>query len=197
MGFLRGDTAKSIVHFDKLFSPCCRINRFASARILSHLYGIIPQPVNMTSVRSNFITFISSTLIFLFIYTALSKFRDFQKFIHVLGSSPLIGPYNHLVAWTIPLLELTIAVLLFLPATKRVGLYCASILLALFTVYVAYMVTFVPHLPCSCGGVIQNMGWGTHLIFNSVLTALSFWGVRLLKKEDLIHDAVKQNIVFT
>jgi hypothetical protein len=151
----------------------------------------------MSSARSNTITFISSIFIFLFIYTALSKFLEFPKFIHVLGSSPLIGPYNYLVAWTIPLFELAVAVLLFLPATKRLGMYCALTLLALFTVYVGYMITFVPHLPCSCGGVIQKMGWRTHLIFNSVLTALSFLGVRLLKKQDPIHDAVKQNIVFT
>jgi hypothetical protein len=132
-----------------------------------------PQPINMTSVRSNFITFISSTFIFLFVYTALSKLRELRTFIHVLGSSPLIDHYNYLVGWTIPLFELAVAVLLFLPATKRLGMYCALGLVTLFTLYVAYMITFVPHLPCSCGGVIQQLSWRQHLALNCTLTLMA------------------------
>jgi hypothetical protein len=151
----------------------------------------------MTSARSIIISLISSAFIFLFLYTALSKLQELTKFIHVLGSSPLIGPYNYLVGWTIPVVELVVAVLLFLPATKRLGMYSALGLLMLFTVYVGYMLAFVPHLPCSCGGVIQKMTWRQHFLFNIVLTVLSFLGVRLMKKEDPVQVAEKENIAFT
>lgn len=128
----------------------------------------------MTSIKiSTLVPFICSLFIFLFVYTALSKFLDFQAFISVLGRSPLIGSAVQLVAWGIPLAELVVSLLLLLPATRRTGIWSAFVLMCLFTAYVGYMVIFVPHLPCSCGGLIQELSWKGHLILNFILTVIA------------------------
>jgi hypothetical protein len=128
----------------------------------------------MSSKKTNyFLQAISALFIFLFVYTALSKFREFARFVFVLGKSPLIGAANHVIAWAIPLAELAVSLLLLLSSTKRTGMYGALILMSLFTAYVAYMILFVPHLPCSCGGVIQQLNWRQHLVLNISLTVLA------------------------
>lgn len=128
----------------------------------------------MTSKKTNyFLQAISALFIFLFVYTALSKFMEFSRFVFVLGKSPLIASANHLIAWAIPLAELAVSFLLLLPSTKKIGLYGAFTLMSLFTAYVAYMLLFVPHLPCSCGGVIQQLSWKQHLVLNISLTVLA------------------------
>jgi len=132
----------------------------------------------MNSVRTPFILqLICSVFIFLFAYTALSKLQQYHQFVSVLLKSPLIGSISEAVAWIIPTIELIIAGLLFFPRTRRPGLYGSSLLMIVFTVYLGYMILFTPHLPCTCGGVIQKMTWKQHLLFNLALTAISLSGI--------------------
>ncbi len=124
---------------------------------------------------------IAGLFILLFLYTALSKLSEFALFKHFLFSSPLIGKKAAIVAWVVPASEIIVSLLLFLPATRRLGLYASFILMLVFTLYLAYMIIFVPKLPCSCGGVISQLSWQQHLIFNVIFTILSVVGVRLYK----------------
>ncbi|MGC1244316.1 MAG: MauE/DoxX family redox-associated membrane protein [Chryseosolibacter sp.] len=48
-----------------------------------------------------------------------------------------------------------------------------------FTGYIAFILTFSPYVPCSCGGILSSMGWTEHLIFNVVFTALAVAGIFL------------------
>jgi hypothetical protein len=128
----------------------------------------------MTSLKLNYIVqTICSLFILLFVYTALSKLQNFNAFVNVIGKSPLIGGNNHLVAWSIPFSELVVSLLLFLPSTKRIGIFGAFILMSLFTIYVGYMIYFTPHLPCSCGGIIQKLSRTQHLALNLILTVIA------------------------
>jgi hypothetical protein len=128
----------------------------------------------MTSIKTNYVLqLICSLFIFLFVYTALSKFYAFDRFVNFLGKSPLIGSSKYVAAWSIPSAELTVSLLLLLPSTRRIGVYCAFVLMSLFTAYVGYMILFVPHLPCSCGGIIQKLTWQQHLVLNLVLTGIA------------------------
>lgn len=90
---------------------------------------------------------ISSLLILLFVYTGLSKLLSIEHFQAVLGQSPLISSGAGLLAWQVPLTELAMALLLFFSSTRLVGLWAALVLLALFTMYLGWMVLFSPHLP--------------------------------------------------
>lgn len=129
------------------------------------------------------IEIIAALFIFLFIYTALSKFYDFKNFTSVLGQSPLIGKLNLLVAWVLPLAELITALLLFIPRTKLVGLYASLILMIVFTFYIGYMLLFSPHLPCSCGGVIRQLTWKQHLLLNIFFVIAAGWDIHLYRSQ--------------
>lgn len=138
------------------------------------------------------IEIISALLILLFVYTGISKLNEHNNFQAVLSQSPLIGARSNFLSWSIPILELFTAVLLFLPFSRKWGLFISLILMIVFTVYVFYMIVFIPHLPCNCGGVIKKMAWKEHLLFNIFFAAIAFIGFWLHKKTQQRN----QNAVF-
>jgi hypothetical protein len=132
----------------------------------------------MSWIKKPFILqFIGSAFIFLFVYTALSKLHEFNQFKTVLEKSPLIGQESKTIAWVLPTVELLAAGFLFIPKTRRIGFYSACILMIIFTTYVGYMIFSSTHLPCSCGGVIKQMSWRQHLLFNITFTALGLFAI--------------------
>jgi len=112
-------------------------------------------------------------LIFLFVYAAISKLLDYQKFEVQLGQSPVLTQFSGLVAWLIPVLEIMISILLYLPKCRIFGLYAAFTLMMIFTAYIIIITSFSPYVPCSCGGILQKMNWNQHLAFNLIFVALS------------------------
>ena len=131
---------------------------------------------------------ISILLIFLFAYTGSSKLLDSKGFAAVLSEVPLIGRGAGIVALLLPLAELLIALLLLFERTRLIGLYASLVLLSIFTVYLVYMVLAVPHLPCSCGGVISTMSWKQHVVFNVVLIVFTITGIRSVRKGSFAED---------
>lgn len=136
---------------------------------------------------------IRGLLIFLFAYTACSKILSFHQFESVLRRAPLIGEYATLFSILIPASELLLVVLLLLPKTQRTGLKAAFILLLIFTLYLGFMVITVPHLPCTCGGVIQKLSWKQHIWFNLAFVLLTFMGIcfqpnTTIPKENYNHN---------
>ena len=137
----------------------------------------------MIALRRNMlIESIASLFIVLFVYTATDKILNHQKFQIVLAKSPLIDSYSLVVSWAVPFIELLIAALLFMPGKRKDGFVGSFILMSLFTIYIGYMILFASHLPCSCGGVISEMTWNQHLIFNLFFTMLAGAGVWLSKQ---------------
>jgi len=105
-------------------------------------------------------------LVFLFVYTGVNKLLDRSSFEAVLLQSPLVRNYAFLISWSLPLIEILIAVLLLLKKYRQTGLILSLIVLSVFTLYIGYMVLFVPSLPCSCGGVLKELSWRNHILFN-------------------------------
>jgi hypothetical protein len=81
----------------------------------------------------------------------------------------------------IPSVEIGISLLLVIPNLRKPGLLFSASLMSLFTLYIAYMLLFTPELPCSCGGILNSLGWKEHLIFNLCFTTLAFMGWRFSK----------------
>jgi hypothetical protein len=116
---------------------------------------------------------IAALFILLFVYTATSKLLSHDAFVVTLKKSPLIGFASLFLSWTVPLLEIFISVLLLIPKFRRKGLMASFFLMALFTIYILYMLLSSSHLPCSCGGVISKLSWKEHLWLNVLLTVLA------------------------
>lgn len=128
------------------------------------------------------VTIISLLLISLFAYAAITKLSDYYNFRFGLSESPFIGRFYNILAWLIPATELVIAGMLLLPLTRMAGLYASFFLMTLFTIYIAAMLTWSAEIPCSCGGVLEEMSWGTHIVFNSFFILISVIGIILLRK---------------
>jgi hypothetical protein len=135
-------------------------------------------------------TFISELIngifILLFVYTAVSKLVDFENFRHVLSKSPLIGTSADKISWMLPLLELFVAGLLFIPKARIIGMQATVGLMSVFTLYVGYMLLTLTDLPCSCGGILKEFTWQQHLIANVLLLILSILGLLLLTRPNFL-----------
>lgn len=132
--------------------------------------------------RHTIIEIISALFILLFVYTALSKLTGFANFRNTLWRSPLLKDVSTFIAYAIPITELIISLFLFIPRTWLIGFYASLALMSVFTIYIAYMLLFEKDLPCSCGGVIQNMTWTQHLFFNGFFIFLSIISIKLLRR---------------
>lgn len=127
--------------------------------------------------KSTIVEVISSLLIFLFIYAALSKILDLDTFRYQLSQSPFISNISGFVTWAIPVGEILIAVSLIYKRTRLAGLYLSFFLMLLFTGYIYIMLRYSSYLPCSCGGVLSDMSWKQHFIFNLGFTGWSVAGI--------------------
>ncbi|HMR92707.1 MAG TPA: MauE/DoxX family redox-associated membrane protein [Chitinophagaceae bacterium] len=122
----------------------------------------------------NWITeIIAAMLVLLFLYTAINKIRSQDSFKDAMAQNAVLAAYTGTLSWLIPMTEIIIAGLLIIPRFRRYGLLGAFLLMTLFTSYVAYMLTMAGDLPCTCGGVIQQMSWKQHLWFNTAFTILA------------------------
>ena len=136
-------------------------------------------------LKKNTITeVISSLLIILFIYTALSKLSAYDNFTAQLSKSPFITTYSNSIAWSIPAVEILISLLLVIKRTRLLGLYASFFLMSLFTAYLIIMLNFSYHIPCSCGGVLQYLSWNEHIVFNSFFILIAGAGVLLMENTE-------------
>lgn len=109
--------------------------------------------------------------ILLYLYTAYEKIKNHQQFETTLSQSELIGAYARFISWAVPVIEIGISAVLIMPweKTRKASLWAATILMALFTLYLSYMLLFIPaeNRTCNCGGVVSSMSWPVHLLFNA------------------------------
>lgn len=118
-------------------------------------------------------------IVLLFAYTAVSKLLDYQRFVFQMRLAPLplmrtIAPVLGIV---MPVIELMIVLGLLFKLFRLKALYATVALLAAFEVYITGMMLTGRHLPCTCGGIISEMGWGQHLLFNAVFIAIALWPI--------------------
>lgn len=132
--------------------------------------------------RTIIIEIITILFMILFLYTGISKLMDHQLFEAQLEESPVMAPFSAVIAWGVPFIEILIAIMLLLPAFRLNALYASLFLMIAFTIYVIVLVNFSNQLPCSCGGVIEQLSWQQHIIFNCVFTGLAAWAIWLKKQ---------------
>src|SRR3989442_15910580 len=92
--------------------------------------------------KSLIVEIIASLLIILFIYAAFSKLADYNRFSVQLSKSPFITSFSNIVAWSIPAIEILIALLLAIKRTRQTGLYASFFLMSLFTAYLLIMLNY-------------------------------------------------------
>jgi putative oxidoreductase len=126
----------------------------------------------------------SLLLIGLWVYTAFSKVYDAQG--TYLGLSNQVFPkWSVGMLWVgLPILELLAALLLVLPSLRTRGFQLSVLLLSAFTVYIILVLTGIfGRVPCSCGGVLNSLGWWEHLWFNLFFLGLAWIGLKFKREK--------------
>ncbi|MBB5440105.1 putative membrane protein YphA (DoxX/SURF4 family) [Pedobacter sp. AK017] len=117
--------------------------------------------------------------ILLFLYAAFSKLYDFQKFKVQLGQSPILSDFTLLVALLVPGVEVLIAIGLAFRRSLLPALWASYGLMWMFIVYIIVILKFTDRPVCNCGGVLEQMSWDVHLLFNMGFVVLSWIGLGL------------------
>ncbi|WP_184549776.1 MauE/DoxX family redox-associated membrane protein [Mucilaginibacter sp. FT3.2] len=112
-------------------------------------------------------TIVPFLLIILFTYAAASKLMDVNRF----RSQLYLQPFSHGIAdvllYVLPTGELLLATMLCFNRTRFTGLLLSTLLMAAFTAYISMILLhYWGKVPCSCGGILENMSWPVHLAFN-------------------------------
>ncbi|MFI1770563.1 MauE/DoxX family redox-associated membrane protein [Thalassobellus citreus] len=127
--------------------------------------------------------------IILLVYAATTKLLEFDQFQIQLGQSPIITRYANLFAWGIPLIELVLSSLFLVPKYMLLAFYASFSLMVLFTTYIILILNFSDYIPCSCGGVLEELGWTEHIIFNILFIAMALISIYYLE----INPSTKKN----
>jgi len=139
--------------------------------------------------RTTIIEIITLLTLSLFLYAGIAKIMDYTLFREQLAESPVLKPFAGFIAMALPIVEFALVVLLLVPRWRLKGLYSSLILLSIFTVYIAVMMLTSDHLPCSCGGLLEELSWKGHIFFNGGFILLNAIAIRLekhLKKQHKI-----------
>lgn len=146
-------------------------------------------------MKRRYIEIISSILILIFAYTGITKLIEIEKFRTIISLSPVISWAANVISPALPIIEIVTVIMLFIPAFRKWGLIVSFFLMCLFTLYIGYMTFFAPDRSCSCGGVLENMSWQGHLIFNIVLTGLTGTGIWLYNKDIIAISRISRKPV--
>lgn len=132
--------------------------------------------------------------VLLFVYAALSKMIDFENFEVQLGQSPMLREYVFYISYGIPAIELLLALFLLFERTKLLGFYGSFAVMTLFSTYLFMLIQYSDYVPCSCGGILEKMGWEEHLVFNIIFLILAFIAIRSIGIQQ--NSTIKQQSKF-
>ena len=132
--------------------------------------------------KATIVDIVAYLYVLLFLYAATSKLLEYDKSLLQMSKSPIITNYAHILVWMVPALEIIISIMLLINRTILLGLYAAFGLMCLFSAYIYAILNFTDSIPCSCGGVLEKLGWTEHLIFNIAFIALALIGILLQAK---------------
>lgn len=139
----------------------------------------------MTQRRSKYlikqisIEVIAFSFIVLFAYAAMNKSLDFKTFQIQMGQSPLLLGLQAIVPWFVIISEACVTIMLAIAKTRLLGLYGSLSLMTMFSGYIIAILNFSDFVPCSCGGILEKLGWTEHLTFNIAIMVLAIVGIFL------------------
>ena len=124
----------------------------------------------------------SVLLAVLFIYTGVSKLIDWSETRFSFLNQVFPDSINKLLLYTIPPVEILIAIMLLIPRFRQNAFLGSMILMGAFTLYVGLVLTGVfGRIPCSCGGIVESLSWEWHFVVNLLFLFISAVGYFLMR----------------
>ncbi|MFD2201814.1 MauE/DoxX family redox-associated membrane protein [Shivajiella indica] len=122
---------------------------------------------------------LSMLLAVLFVYTGASKLIDWYGTVNSINNQVFPEWMATLILYGLPALEIGVAIMLLVPPWRIWGLRLSVILMFIFTGYIGLVLTGIfGRIPCSCGGVLESLGWWEHLVFNVAVLGMGVVGLR-------------------
>ncbi|MEI9917335.1 MAG: MauE/DoxX family redox-associated membrane protein [Bacteroidota bacterium] len=141
----------------------------------------------MSNKKEWIIEIISALFVVLFIYAAVSKVMDYDKFRLQIGQSPVLTTFAGTIVWLVPAIEVVIAMLLMTKRFRLTGLYASFSLMVMFTAYIIVITRLSEYVPCSCGGVLEKLSWDEHMVFNIGFVLLASIAIVIYPKDILLQ----------
>lgn len=141
----------------------------------------------MKNLQNIFIEAVPCFFVLLFIYAGMSKMLDFENFQFQLVQSPIVSAYAGYISYAVIITELLVATLLIISGTRLFALYASMAIMISFTMYIYLILNFSEFVPCSCGGILEKMGWKEHLIFNIFCVIVALCSITVYERERKNH----------
>jgi hypothetical protein len=119
---------------------------------------------------------ISALLLVFYVHSVISNYVQLQSLKNMLAFYTV---HTSMVAWVIVLVEFVIAVLLFIPRTKSVGLLISSV----FVITIAVVIFRSPHYPHAFGGLLNHINDQQRLILGILMLIAGVIALLLKRKE--------------
>lgn len=127
----------------------------------------------------------SILLLVLWTYTGFDKMIRWEASRKSFHNQTFPAELAEVLAYTIPIVELLIALLLLFSVTRWWGYLSSILLLTIFTTYVGLIwVGAFPRVPCNCAGVLESLGWAEHFVLNLICIGIAIWGFRIERLEN-------------
>lgn len=133
-------------------------------------------------------------LLFVFIYTGISKISDYDGFYIKITKSPLLFDYARPISILVPFLEILTVLFLLVTKLRTVGLLLSGFLMFMFTSYLTVLFLFYENIPCGCSGVFSFLSYSEHLIVNIVLCCISIY-CYVFDADGSKEDNEKSNVI--
>ncbi len=144
----------------------------------------------MKNLSSIILSTTNIALIIMWTYAGLVKLLNFSESRAQILNQPFPQVMSDILLYIIPIVELLIVILIFIPSVRKWGFVLSAFLLGLFSIYIILIKNYLfDRIPCSCGGIISGFSWTQHLIFNTIFLILSLLGLSLTIKERRINQA--------
>ena len=139
--------------------------------------------IQVEHLKKNLPYIVGMMFVILLVYAASNKLMDYQRFKVQLGQSPILTAYADTVAWMVPVSELGLSVLLLFERYRLFALYACFGLMTMFTTYILLILNFSDFIPCSCGGVLENLNWTEHVVFNLFFIGIALIAILVIERD--------------
>ena len=92
--------------------------------------------------KATIVEIISILYSILFLYTAVSKLMELDVFQEQIAENPILQPVAPIITWAVPIIEIILSIILFIPQWRLKGLYASLALMIAFTIYIGASMIF-------------------------------------------------------
>ena len=136
---------------------------------------------------------VSVLIALLFAYAAVSKLCAYEESKREMMNQVFPVNIALVLTWLVPVTELTLAAGLVINKFRFRSLLASCLLLIVFTLYIAITMSGrFGRIPCSCGGILEDMSYSAHLVFNLIFIVMAILAIALETQWKSIHQWFNQ-----